>query len=116
MPPLTVTTSTGETVNPPRVWPAVLRYQKSAHVNLFDNQTVILALTNPEQVRFGEPDDKREAAVAKHIRDTAWHNGGRNDILVFVTATIVDPAGNRVHSDDALPFAQTGIPSQPEAK
>jgi hypothetical protein len=30
-----------------------------------------------------------------------------------VTATIVDPAGNRVHSDDELPFAQTAVPTQP---
>ena len=35
------------------------------------------------------------------------------ELLVFVTATIVDPAGNRVHSDEDLPFAQTGIPTQP---
>ena len=52
----------------------------------------------------------------KNIRDSAWHNGGRNDILVFVTATIVDPAGNRVHSEDDLPFAQKGIPPQPGTK
>jgi hypothetical protein len=25
----------------------------------------------------------------------------------------VDPAGNRVHSDDELPFAQSAIPPQP---
>ena len=33
--------------------------------------------------------------------------------MIFVTATIVDPAGNRVHSDDDLPFAQTAVPAQP---
>ena len=33
--------------------------------------------------------------------------------MIFVTATIVDPAGNRVHSDDELPFAQSAIPPQP---
>jgi len=32
--------------------------------------------------------------------------------MIFVTATIVDPAGSRVHSDDELPFAQTGVPVQ----
>jgi hypothetical protein len=32
--------------------------------------------------------------------------------MIFVTATIVDPAGNRVHSDDELPFAQSTIPPQ----
>jgi hypothetical protein len=33
--------------------------------------------------------------------------------MIFVTSTLVDPAGNRVHSDDDLPFAQTQIPVQP---
>ncbi len=37
----------------------------------------------------------------------------KKNLMIFVTATIVDPAGNRVHSDDELPFAQTGIPTQP---
>ena len=37
----------------------------------------------------------------------------KKNLMIFVTATIVDPAGNRVHSDDDLPFAQTGVPSQP---
>jgi type II secretory pathway component GspD/PulD (secretin) len=37
----------------------------------------------------------------------------KNNLMIFVTATIVDPAGNRVHSDDELPFAQTSIPAQP---
>jgi hypothetical protein len=36
--------------------------------------------------------------------------------MIFVTSTIVDPAGNRVHSDDELPFAQTAIPEQPAMK
>ena len=31
----------------------------------------------------------------------------RKNLMIFVTATIVDPAGNRVHSDDELPFAQS---------
>ena len=33
--------------------------------------------------------------------------------MIFVTATIVDPAGNRVHSDDELPFNPATIPAQP---
>ena len=37
----------------------------------------------------------------------------KRNLMIFVTATIVDPAGNRVHSDDELPFAQSSIPSQP---
>jgi type II secretory pathway component GspD/PulD (secretin) len=37
----------------------------------------------------------------------------KKNLMIFVTATIVDPAGNRVHSDDELPFAQSAIPNQP---
>ena len=33
--------------------------------------------------------------------------------MIFVTPSIVDPAGNRVHADSDLPFAQTAVPSQP---
>jgi general secretion pathway protein D len=37
----------------------------------------------------------------------------KKNLMIFVTATIVDPAGNRLHSDDELPFAQNAIPPQP---
>ena len=36
----------------------------------------------------------------------------KKNLMIFVTATIVDPAGNRVHSDDELPFLQSTIPPQ----
>jgi general secretion pathway protein D len=36
----------------------------------------------------------------------------KKNLLIFVTPTIIDPAGNRMHSEDEMPFAQTGIPPQ----
>ena len=36
----------------------------------------------------------------------------KENLLIFVTPTIIDPAGNRVHNDDDMPFAKTGIPPQ----
>jgi general secretion pathway protein D len=36
----------------------------------------------------------------------------KKNLLIFVTPTIVDPAGNRVHAEEDLPFAQTTIPAQ----
>jgi general secretion pathway protein D len=36
----------------------------------------------------------------------------KKNLVIFVTPTIIDPAGNRVHTDDELPFAQSGPPSQ----
>lgn len=36
----------------------------------------------------------------------------KKNLVMFVTPTIIDPAGNRVNSDDELPFAQSAIPTQ----
>jgi general secretion pathway protein D len=36
----------------------------------------------------------------------------KKNLVMFVTPTIIDPAGNRVNSDDELPFAQTSVPTQ----
>jgi hypothetical protein len=33
--------------------------------------------------------------------------------MIFVTATIIDPAGNRIHSEEDMPFAKASVPSQP---
>jgi type II secretory pathway component GspD/PulD (secretin)/tetratricopeptide (TPR) repeat protein len=40
----------------------------------------------------------------------------KKNLMVFVTPTIIDPAGNRLHSEDEMPFAQVGIPSQKAAQ
>ena len=34
------------------------------------------------------------------------------ELLVFITVNLVDPAGNRIHSDDEIPFAKNSIPPQ----
>jgi type II secretory pathway component GspD/PulD (secretin)/tetratricopeptide (TPR) repeat protein len=35
----------------------------------------------------------------------------KKNLIVFVTPTIIDPAGNRTHNDEDLPFAQNNMPS-----
>jgi general secretion pathway protein D len=36
----------------------------------------------------------------------------KKNLMIFVTPTIIDPAGNRAHSEDEMPFAQNAIPAQ----
>jgi len=36
----------------------------------------------------------------------------KKNLVIFVTPTIIDPAGNRFHSDDEMPFNPNTIPSQ----
>ncbi len=41
----------------------------------------------------------------------------KKNLMIFVTPTIIDPAGNRLHSDEEMPFAQTVLPqSKPAAQ
>jgi hypothetical protein len=57
----------------------------TAQANIWDNQTLLLGSQNSD---------------------------GKNQMLVFITATMIDPAGNRIHTDEELPFAQTSVPIQ----
>jgi general secretion pathway protein D len=36
----------------------------------------------------------------------------KRNLVIFVTPTIIDPAGNRVHSEEDMPFANNSIPPQ----
>jgi general secretion pathway protein D len=36
----------------------------------------------------------------------------KKNLVIFVTPTLIDPAGNRLHTDEELPFAQRSIPAQ----
>lgn len=38
--------------------------------------------------------------------------GKKTSLVIFVTPTIIDPAGNRIHSEDELPFNPNEIPKQ----
>jgi general secretion pathway protein D len=36
----------------------------------------------------------------------------KKNLMIFVTPTILDPAGNRVHTDADMPFAANAFPAQ----
>jgi hypothetical protein len=58
----------------------------AARANVWDNQTLILASNNP--------------------------GADKTRLLVFITVTVVDPAGNRAHSDDDLLLTQQKMKSE----
>ncbi len=84
-------------------------------VNVWDNQTVVIGGLISSQVQ--DTKDKvpviGDVPLLGRLFQSASKNSVKKNLMIFVTATIVDPAGNRVHSDDDLPFAQAGIPTQP---
>ena len=88
-------------VHLPKILPKFWNQQFVATVNVWDDQTLLLG-------GLQEPVADSEKGFKSVAQD--------KELLVFITATIVDPAGRRVHSDDEMPFAQDGIPTQPERK
>jgi general secretion pathway protein D len=84
-------------------------------VNVWDNQTVVIGGLISSQVQTSK--DKipvlADVPFIGKLFQSQSKTAVKKNLMIFVTCKIVDPAGNRVHSDDQLPFAQTGIPEQP---
>jgi general secretion pathway protein D len=84
-------------------------------VNVWDAQTVVIGGLISSQVQSTK--DKvpilGDVPLVGRLFQSASKSTTKKNLMIFVTATIVDPAGNRVHSDDMLPFAQSAIPEQP---
>ena len=98
-----------------QVWPVVWERMASTHVDLYDGQTLLLVLdpARAKQVNLSGPDDWRDANVEEIISQAKKR---RLQVLVFVTATLVDTANQPVHSAEELPFAQQGFPPQPKGE
>lgn len=81
---------------------------------VWDGQTVVLGGLISENVR-----KSREKVpvlgdipfVGRLFRSEAADSTKKN-LVIFVTPTIIDPAGNRVHSPDNLPYDPNRIPEQ----
>lgn len=84
-------------------------------VNVWDGQTVVLGGLIQDEVM--ETKDQvpliGDVPIIGRLFQSQTKNDVKRNLMIFVTATMIDPAGNRVHSDDELPFAQNNVPSQP---
>jgi general secretion pathway protein D len=84
-------------------------------VNVWDNQTVVLGglITSTVQNSKQQVPLLGDLPLFGRFFQSQSKSTQKENLMIFVTALIVDPAGNRVHSDDELPFAQSGsIPPQ----
>lgn len=114
-PPTLPGTTVANVVILPAVLPKITQRQVITTVNVWDNQTVVLGgginstvLSTEDKVPF-----LGDLPFLGRLFQSQSKATTKNNLMIFVTATIVDPAGNRVHSDDEMPFAQGAIPSQP---
>jgi general secretion pathway protein D len=98
----------------PNLLPKFTVRQVITTVNIWDNQTIVLGGLISSKVDSTK--DKipvlGDLPLVGRLFQSQSKITTRKNLMIFVTATIVDPAGNRVHSDDELPFAQSTIPPQ----
>ena len=81
---------------------------------VWDGQTVVLGgLLLDETTKFKDkiPFLGDLPLIGRLFRSES-SQGKKTSLVIFVTPTIIDPAGNRVHTDDDLPFAQNIVPTQ----
>jgi general secretion pathway protein D len=99
----------------PTILPRFTVRQVVTTVNIWDNQTVVLGglISSSVQSTKDKIPMLGDLPLVGRLFQSQSKTSVKNNLMIFVTATIVDPAGNRVHSDDELPFLQSTIPPQP---
>jgi Flp pilus assembly secretin CpaC len=102
----------GEKINLPTISPSFGIRKASAQVKLLDGQTVVLGGLKELFYDGGKEVSAEPDYFLKTKRPGDHPDGGNTELLVFITVTLVDSAGNRIHSDDEMPFAKGAIPPQ----
>ena len=99
----------------PVVLPEFTVRQVVTTVNVWDNQTVVIGglISSEVQTTKDKVPAIGDLPMVGRLFQSQSKTTQKKNLMIFVTATIVDPAGNRVHSDDDLPFAQSAVPVQP---
>jgi general secretion pathway protein D len=101
-------------VQVPTILPSFTVRQVVTTVNIWDNQTVVLGglISSAVQSQKDKVPMLGDLPMMGRLFQSQSKVSVKKNLMIFVTATIVDPAGNRVHSDDELPFLQSTIPPQ----
>jgi general secretion pathway protein D len=99
----------------PVVLPHFTVREVATTVNIWDNQTVVLGglISSSIQNEKDKVPFLGDLPVVGRLFQSQSKVTEKKNLMIFVTATIIDPAGNRVHSDDELPFNPPPIPAQP---
>lgn len=79
--------------------------QVSTQQAIYDGQTLVL-FPHPKQGVFNRQEDQAQKRVADFIQQ-ARNKDGDKAVIALVTATMIDDAGNRIHTDADIP---TGVP------
>jgi general secretion pathway protein D len=84
---------------------------------VWDGQTVVLGgliAENVQKMKDKVPVLGDLPLLGRFFRSES-NIASKKNLVIFVTPTLIDPAGNRLHSDDEMPFAQHSTPAQIKA-
>lgn len=99
----------------PTVLPQFSVREVTTTVNVWDGQTVVLGGL-VDSTLSNEKDTVPvlgDVPVIGRLFQSISKTETKRNLMIFVTCTLIDPAGNRIHTDDELPFAAGSIPPQP---
>lgn len=94
--------------------PRLRARQVTTSVTVWDGQTVVLGgliAEDVQRIKDKVPVLGDIPLLGRLFRNESASTTKRN-LVVFVTPTLIDPAGNRIHTDDNLPYDPTVIPPQ----
>jgi general secretion pathway protein D len=97
--------------------PRIRLRQVTTSCNVWDGQTVFLGgllSENIDKIKDKVPVLGDIPWIGRLFRSESTQSTKQN-LMIFVTPTIIDPAGNRLHSETEMPFAQNSIPPQSAA-
>jgi general secretion pathway protein D len=85
---------------------------------VWDGQTIVLGgLITEDVAKFKDKVPVLgDLPIVGRMFRTESRFARKKNLVIFVSPTIIDPAGNRVHTDDELPFAKSAIPPQTPAQ
>jgi general secretion pathway protein D len=99
----------------PTVLPQFRVRQVVSTVNVWDGQTVVLGdrmAETMETIKDQVPMLGDLPLVGRLFRSES-KTTKKKKLLVFITPTLIDPAGNRLHIEEEMPFSRDRVPAQP---
>jgi general secretion pathway protein D len=108
------TAQAGNLNSPPYPLPHFRVRQITTTAIVWDGQTVMLGGLIAEQV--AKVKDKVPVLGDLPLVGRLFRSEGsstkKKNLVIFVTPTIIDPAGNRIHTEDRLPYDPNRLPDQ----
>ncbi len=104
----------GAPLTAPVALPRLRVRQVTTSAIVWDGQTVVLGGLISEKV--SKTKDKvpilGDIPLLGRLFRSEANSTRKKNLVVFVTPTLIDPAGNRLHSDDNLPYNPNYVPPQ----